>query len=295
MTRRRYQRKNPDIRRTGVVIGILAFLLTGSAPAQEAVKAFSEPYRRIEVAAQEIGMLARVPVTEGQLVSRGQLLGELASDELEAELQIALAAAQAQGKLNSSLAELRLQDDRLSRLLGLRERGHASQQEVDRARMQKEIAEAKVQTATEELGIKRLEVERIEAQLEKRRLRSPIDGIVTRVYREAGEFISVNDPSVFQVVQLNPLRVEFMVPVANLAGIEPEQTINVLLEGDVKVIGVVEFVSPTIDAESDRIRVKVRLPNPDGILKGGTMCLLLIPSDSDGNSSGGQNRRRSFE
>ena len=191
-----------------LLIGLTLYLPTS---AQE-LDGFAEPYREIELAAAEMGTIAKIKVQEGDLVKSGQLLASLNDEVLLASLKMAEEATAAKGKLKSATAELKLQKSRYEKMLGLHERRHASQTEVDRAATQLEIAEAQFQAVQEELKIKTMECRRIEAQLEQRRIKSPIDGVVTRVAKDQGEFVSPSDPVVATVVQLDPLLVVFSVP-----------------------------------------------------------------------------------
>lgn len=157
------ERRSLSFRGTGTALFVCACSLIAAANSQDRVQAFTEPYRDIDLAAGEMGTLESVHVKEGDRVVAGQLLAALNCDDLIAAPEISYAAAEAEGRLFSALAELRLQADRVLRLEGLRHRNHASQQEVDRAVMQKEVAEAQVQMAREEILQRRLAVERIKA------------------------------------------------------------------------------------------------------------------------------------
>jgi len=250
-----------------------AVLTSANLHAQDDIKAFTEPYRSVEIAAAEMGTLAKVAVEEGHEISAGDLLANLNEEVLSASLAVAKNLSQAGGELKSAKAELRMQQKRFEKIVGLQERRHASQTEVDRAKAQLEIAEAKLESVQDDLRAKKLDIERIEAQLEQRRLRSPIDGIVTSIFKEEGEFVSPNDPSVMKVVQLNPLRAIFSVPQDQAFRLMVKETVSLTLE-DTEVSGVVEFVSPTADAQSGTCRVKVRIENPKYLLASGLPCYL---------------------
>ncbi len=129
----------------------------------------------------------------------------------------------------------------------------------------------------EDLEIKQLEFRRIEAQLEQRSIRSPIAGIVSEVTKDAGEFVSPSDPVVARVVQLDPLLVVFSVPLQHRNAFHPNQTVT-LQPGyaDITAEGTVEFVSRTTDTSNSSIRVKVRLPNPNGEYQSGERALLRL-------------------
>ena len=137
------------------------------APAGE-VEGFTEPYRTIDVAAAEMGIVAEMLVREGDSVRKGQVLATLDQDIQRAQLATAEQAAGTQGPLASALAERELRKHRLEKLVALRANGNAQQEEVERARADLAIAEANVRTAEEDLTIKRLDLERIKVQLRRR-------------------------------------------------------------------------------------------------------------------------------
>lgn len=67
------------------------------------------------------------------------------------------------------------------------------------------------------------EAERREAELdaaclslERRKIRSPVKGVVVKVFRHRGEWVKPGDP-VYQVIKMDKLRVEGMLPIAEFA------------------------------------------------------------------------------
>ncbi|MCA9218580.1 MAG: HlyD family efflux transporter periplasmic adaptor subunit, partial [Planctomycetales bacterium] len=127
-----------------------------------------------------------------------------------------------------------------------------------------------------------IEHRRIKAQLERRRIKSPIDGIVTVVSKDIGEFVSPTDPIVATVVQLNPLLVVFSVPKNDARTLKKGQRVPVTFDSK-KVEGFVEFVSPTTDAQSGTTKVKVRVPNPKLTYQSGDACQLVMFDQPDAN------------
>ena len=265
-------------------LGLLSFVAADVLA--QPIDGFAEPYRVIDVAAAEIGTIDQLAVVEGQQVKAGQLVARLDDAVLKAALEMANEAMHAQGRLKSAMAEMRLQKDSYNRLIGLRERGHASQIELDRASTQLEVAAARYRTVGEELRLKSIEHQRIKAQLEQRRVVSPIDGVVTSISKDQGEFVSPNDPVVAEIVQLDPLLVVFSVPREFARELKKDQTVPVeFMIPDIedprefierKVEAVVEFVSPTADPQSGTTKVKVRVANSDGELQSGDACRLTV-------------------
>jgi len=268
-----------------LVIKAVAVLLFTSMPiaAEEpaAIEAFTEPYADIELAASEMGILARIDVKEGDMVRVGQEIASLDDSVLQAALKVAIASKDAQGSLESAQADLENRVADLEKLRQLRERNHASQNEVDRVATDVRIAKARLLAVREELEVKRLECERIRAQLARRQIRSTIDGVVTETYREEGEFVSPSQPTVARVVQLHPLKIIFSVPAERRSEITQGQTVPISVGATQEAEkqstqAVVEFVSPTADGGSGTFRVKVRLPNPNGKWQAGAYTVLHL-------------------
>ena len=251
--------------------------LCARAADQPEIEGFTEPYADIELAASEMGILARVDVKEGDLVQTGQLLASLDDTVLQAALKVAHASRNARGTLESATADLETRKVELEKLEELRSRNHASQQEVDRVAGEVRMAAARVQAVREELEIKSLEYERIRAQLNRRQIRSTIDGVVTDIFRAKGEFVSPSQPNVARVVQLDPLRIVYSVPIDRRSEITTGQSVALSIgAAGQPAAATVEFVSPTADASSGTFRVKVQLPNPESQWQAGDRSVLLL-------------------
>lgn len=123
---------------------------------------------RVDIGAQITGTVARVPVTDGQNVQAGQVLIELAADDLQAVArQTAQAVAQAQGRLRQlqtlhnpvaqqALRQAQVQADHaqatLARQNELFEQGFIGQAALDEARKALALARAQAETARQQLA-----------------------------------------------------------------------------------------------------------------------------------------------
>lgn len=251
------------------------------------IEAFTEPYCDIAIAASEMGTLSSVNVKEGDDVKSGDVIAVMSDEVLKASLEVARRSMNVEGTLKSAAADVALRQTELAKLEALRQRDHASQKEVDRVLTELLIAQARHLSVREDLEIKQLEFRRIEAQLKQRCIRSPIAGIVSDLPKDVGEFVSPSDPVVARVVQLDPLLVVFSVPLAHRHDFQKDQTVTLQLgESDLTVEGTIEFVSRTTDSSNSSIRVKVRVPNPNGEFQSGERALLkLNPQASPGNTA----------
>lgn len=257
-------------------IALAAFPMQGLG---NEVDGFTEPSKTVNVAAAETGTIRMIDVGEGDVVERGQVLACLDDDVHQALLAIAEEGMSSQGQLKSAEVEVNMHRHRLEQLEALRSQGHARQEEVDRARADLEISEARVLLANEQLELRRLECNKVQVQLNRRRVRAPIDGIVNLLHKDEGEFVAPNDPNILEIVCLDPLMATFNVPSQLASGLKHEQEVSVFLE-DVEewVEGRVTVIAPVTDAESSTVRVKVRIPNSEKKYRSGEHCTLQLKS-----------------
>jgi len=245
--------------------------------AAEPVEGFTEPYRTIHVASAETGIVAKVLVREGDTVTSRQPLVALDDEVHRVLLEIARQQMEASGRLDSASAEVNLHTSRLAKLSELRSVGQAYQQEVERARADVEIAEGRLHAIQEELALRKLEFKKIEVQLQRRTIVAPVDGVVTKLTKNIGEYVSPVNAEVLTLVQLHPLRATFLATRGQAAKLHLGQQVQVsFTDGSKTATGVVENISELTDAESGTIPIKIRIDNRDGKYRSGERCLLQV-------------------
>jgi len=261
-----------------IVLTITLAILIGATSATRTTNAsegFTEPYRTIHVAAPETGIIGQTFVEEGSVVRKGAPLVQLNVDLQQALLAIAETGKKERGRVDSAQAEVSLRQYTLTALEELRSSGHARPEELERARADLAIAQGQLTSAREQQQLKQLEYESIRVQIERRTVRAPLEGVVTKVLKHAGEFTSPNDPNLLILVQLDPLYATFDFPSQEAARVSVGDAVEVeFQEIGKQAQAVVEYISPVIDAESGTVAIKVRMPNPSGALQSGQACSL---------------------
>ncbi len=237
---------------------------------------YTEPYRSIEVAADETGIVEEVLVREGESVVEGQVLAKLNSDIHMAMLAIADQNMKAEGRLAAARAEIHLRKSRLEKLEQIKAEGFARQEEVDRARVEASVADANLQAVMEDMVSKKLEYERIQTQIRRRSIQAPISGIITAVRKDRGEFVAPNTPEIATVVQTNKLLANFTLTGSQANSIKIGQPIQIEFHNDSTATGIVEYVAPINDAESGTILVKICIDNSDHARRSGERCRMRV-------------------
>ena len=226
----------------------LATLAVSASADESSTLGYTEPYRLITVSAGETGVIGEMLVKEGDRVQQGQVLAKLDTAVLAAELEIAR-------------AEARLAGTRRERVVELSQQTRVTPEESEKA-------------ATE-VTIKQAQVRKIEAMIEARTMRSPVDGVVTEIKRDPSESVSTASPHVLTVVQIDKLAANlFLTPDRTEALKAGDHLDLLLLDSQKRIPATVDFVSPITDAASGTVRVKFSIENSAGKLRSGARCTL---------------------
>ena len=264
------------------MLGLLAVGI--SAPViciGETIDAFTEPYLRVAIPSPENGVIKELLVKEGDIVTEKQRLASLDDSVLRSSLELALSASNARGAFRIAEADVEIKQQHLKSYQTLMEDGNATNREITRARMDLDQSRARLQSVREEQELRRLEYERVKKQIRQRQLEAPIHGVVVSISKQVGEFVSMTDPVVMEIVQLDALKAVFSVPRGEAVGLERGQMIQLDLGFDADPCeGVIEFVSPIANPESNTVQVKLRIENQDQSIQSGVTCRWAISNTS---------------
>ena len=242
------------------------------------LQTFTEPYERIDVSAAELGIVDTVNVREGELVSQGQLLGELNNSVLRETRRLAERRATSTARLDAARADLKLKETMYRKLAPLLKSGHANAAEIERSKAEYEQAEAAFRLAGDEAEEAKIELSRIEAQIRQRQIRSPIDGIVIDIHRKPGEYLPANDPRFATVVDVSRLRSRFFVSTELAVQLRRGQTVQLLVGAKQRPSsGTIEFVSPITESESGTVRLDILIENAPRRWRSGVPCRFVPP------------------
>ena len=219
----------------------------------------TEPFAQVDVPSMLHGVLAEVNVKEGQAIKKGEALAKL-DDALQIQ-QVELARLEAQQVSEIKGAENQI-DFARNDLEAMKGRGSASEiREKELTFKQSQLALDVQQDRQKQAQVK-LKQEQI--TLERMTLKSPIDGFVLRVHKQAGE--QTDDGPVITVVQTSKLLAVFYLPKQLFGTLSPGQRVTLDCEGTRRE-GVLAEVDPTIAA--GLFRVKLEIDNDDARIPAG--------------------------
>ena len=161
-----------------------------------------QPKKSVNISADTSGRVTELVVNEGDLVKKGQFLLQIDPRNLRTRVtsgEASLSAARSQAeqlKLSMDTAKIALQqaENDAKRQRDLAKQGLTTREALDRAESELKTRQADMRTQQQQLRTQELRLQQESATLEsarydlnKVRIESPIDGIVTRRNIEAGE------------------------------------------------------------------------------------------------------------
>lgn len=237
-----------------------------SRTAHHAAPATVVAQERAEVASRLMGYIRDIPVAEGQQVSRGQRLFTV--DPLDVQGQVDQAQAGVT-QAESAFADAKADYDRFSNLF---KEEVVSRQQLDKAKLQHDVAAARLTQAKAGLGT-------ASGQLRYATVASPITGVVTRKLANAGDLATPGRP-VLVVEDPTRLQVETQVPDDVLARLKPGLVVPVEVDGvEGRIDARVARISPAADPVSRTFLVKLDVPAAG--LHSGAFARALFPAGED--------------
>ena len=121
-----------------------------------------------------------------------------------------------------------------------------------------------------ELALARIQLRQAEVALKEKTIRSPLNGIVVKRYKEAGESVDRAE-KVMDIVSIDQVYVQFFLDPKLLNSVKVDQIVPVRFPAlsEKKFDGRVAFVAPLLDAGSALFRVKLLVENPGHVIKPG--------------------------
>jgi RND family efflux transporter MFP subunit len=257
----------------------LAALWTAGAAANP-YECLIEPNQTVEVRSSVEGIIDKVLVQRGDRVRAGQVLVQRESAAEGSAVQLARTRAEAQGRLESAQNRLDYAHKKLERQAQLEQQKFVSVQARDEAEAEKRILESELRAAREDKEQALLDARHAQDVLNRRVLRSPFDGIVLDRMLNPGDLAEsgTGRKPILKLVQVEPLRVEAVLPLAAWGKLKPKQAATVLPEAlGSSHAATVKVIDSVFDTASGTFGVRLEMPNAGGRVPAGIRCRVDFP------------------
>jgi RND family efflux transporter MFP subunit len=222
------------------------------------------------------GYLKRWLVDIGDEVREGQLLAEVDTPEVRAQLQQSQAAlAESKASLERVRATVKLARINVNRVRGLAEKKAIAQQELDDAENALDVAVANEKLGEATIEANTANVQHIQELLTFSEIRSSFAGTVTARHVDTGKLVTSGNgtgQAIFQVARTNPVRVFINVPQNFAPGVSNGLKAGIVareLPGRV-FHGVVTRTARAIDPVTRTLLTEIHVPNDDHALLTGS-------------------------
>jgi len=221
----------------------------------------------------------RIAVREGERVREGQLLIELKNERQKISLDLSRARM---AKANASVAETTVLLDNAHKDL---KRVQIAADALPRKDLEDRgdqvlRLEAILEAQRAELAQAKQEVRLKENEVKETQLSAPFAGTVTQIFVNRGDTLKPTETQVAELVALDRLYVELLLPVAHVYDVSLGQTVKVRAESESagrSLAGQIVHINPKVDAASRTFQVKVGFSNSDGRIKPGMLAQVDFP------------------
>jgi multidrug efflux system membrane fusion protein len=261
----------------------------------------------VQIKSQIAGELTSVNFTEGQNVSKGQLLFRIDSRPYQDALAQAEAAivrdkaqvAQAEASLARDKANAQYAANDAALQTELRNGGLTSKSQLDQSRSNAAAANASAQATQATIDSARAALSADQAAVESARLNlsyceihAPIAGRAGNLLVHPGNLVKVNDVALVVIHQISPIFVDFNVPEQHLAAIRRLSATHKLgvrvssQDSPGRVTeGVLSVIDNTVDASTGTIHLKATFENRDALLWPGQFVNAVLTLDTIRNAA----------
>lgn len=208
-----------------------------------------EPKTRVQLGAQVSAKITALPFREGDTVKAGDVVVRLDSDDYVAALASAEAGLkQDLARLDGMRAELANLKVELDRVIALWETKDVSKSDFDAAQTRYIQQQAAVRAAEHSVEMAQASVTRAKKNLDFTTIRSPIDGIITKLNNEVGEQVlgTFNNigTTIMEIADFSVMLMKARVDEANVAPVRVGQKATIYLNAypDKKFTGEVDLV-----------------------------------------------------
>jgi len=244
------------------IICVVTLTMLNAAFSDMGIRAITNPSADRTLSYVQPGCIAKVYFKEGERVKAGQVLVQ--QDDAVEQIQLAQLEAVSEDitqiqASEASLAQKRVDLKKLEKAAAL---NAATELELEHAKLNVKIAELSLQLANFEHEQAKRKYNEVKVQIEKMRLKSPIDGRIENIHVETGESIDAL-ADVVRVVQIDPLWIDVPVPLVKATALSNGKTARVRFPDPnmVSIEGRIIYIAAVADAASSTLRVRIEVPN----------------------------------
>ncbi|KPK24954.1 MAG: hypothetical protein AMJ61_13140 [Desulfobacterales bacterium SG8_35_2] len=202
-----------------------------------------EPWEKLSVLSKIHGTVTKVEVSEGDKVTKGQVIARIDS----ADFRIAV---------DSARATYELAEANYKRLASLFEQEIVAKAEIDKLKAQVKTSKAALENA--------------ELMLSRCTIKAPISGVIRRLDATEGLLLSVSDP-VAEILQVDRVKAVVGIPESDVALVKDIKEVNLTIQAldNREVVGYQHFLANSPENGARLYRLELAIANDDNLIMPG--------------------------
>ncbi len=245
-----------------------------------------QPVTKVDISAEVSGEIVQLPITEGQSVSKGDLLVKIKADIYGERVQ------QQRAGVNYSRSQVEVAENNvkktemeLQRIQMLYDNGLVPQADLDNAKIAYEVAQSQLKSTHANVSQNVAMLRQSSQDLTKATIRSPMDGIVTQLNSELGEKVvgtaTMAGTTIMTISDLSVMDAEIEISETDVTQVKLGDTATIEVDAfpEREIKGVVYEIANTATSKGQGTQeqiinfiVKIRIVDKDVSLKPGMSC-----------------------
>ncbi|MFI8554401.1 efflux RND transporter periplasmic adaptor subunit [Psychrobacter sp. NPDC077938] len=235
-----------------------------------------KPIKTVDIRSPVVGRLSSVQVERGNYVKKGQVLARLDNSVEQASTNSAKYRSQTQAQIIAAQNRVNAARQKMERMKILSDAKFMSTQALDDANNELKVAESELDASIESQTLAKYEYKTSLSELNRRTINSPLSGVVTARYLDAGSIVSPTDGEhpILTLAQTDRLKVQIIAPVkyfnrfkkGGLITISPEAPFNRQIKAKIAV------KDSAVDAASGTFSIISYINNPGNKIPSGILC-----------------------
>ena len=224
---------------------------------------------KVMVATRLMGFIKKMPIEEGDVVKKGELLFEVDPSDINSMLNQARGAV-LQAKSGVLMAEMSYADalKDYHRFKDLYEKGAVSKRDYEKMTLMKDIRAKQVEMAKGMLKQALAALDRVKAQYKYAKVKSPINGVVTMKMKKVAEMALPGYPVVV-LSDLNSLKAKSFVKESDLDYFKLNMPVDIYVPALKKTYKAkITTIIPSADPATHSFVIKYSFNNSKGLIPG---------------------------
>jgi membrane fusion protein (multidrug efflux system) len=199
-----------------------------------------EPWTDLELLAKINGEVVEVPMTEGDKVTKGQIIARIDPTDY----QIALDAAKASYRM-----------------------AHANLKRFEKLFEKRLIAKSEFEKNETQVQTTKAEMEKAELNLSRCTITAPMSGVIRRLDAKKGLLLSVADP-IARILEIDRVKAVIGIPESDVPAVRNIDTVQLTVQAlnNFKIEGRKHFLAASPENIARLYKLELAIDNPDGLL-----------------------------